>query len=535
MSEGGAMMMRTQANPFRNRVKRRTGVAMLLVLISLMTATVLTAAYLASRDNSGAIGENIAHASAARWGAASGLDIALSMLETEADWRAAHNNGLLVPSYPLGQCLIDLSISDLENGAPPSADTTYARAFATATANDIEHEASASIIVPVSHVANVDLAEFALFAAGSLELKNRAQLIRWSEAPLSDLRLPISVGTLADHMGAVSLSSSTIAMDSSVWLPPGATANTVSNSSPLEVYGVFMEDAVALPAPPQPVVSGLEWWLLGLNHNTTYVLVNYNLRLTSADVVGSVTMSYTNPLALIIDGDLTIADHSRLRISGSNATIIVHGNLRIEGSGRIDVDSDTNLRIFVGGDVDIRNTGYLGETGGRFSGPNNDGLGHARTSRIHLMSMESGSELDWRIRNSSLVKATLYAPNARVRIANLARLCGRVVAGRIELSEDAVVYYDHALDRRTGYTNLASPIYDSDGRVKSDFANLQSLDPADLAALASSQDIKVRAINRSYGTSPLAAATPPDEATPRPVPVTLNRLAYNTSVLSWEK
>ncbi len=60
-------MIRHDHNP------RRRGVAMLLVIVSLMMATIMATAYLASRDNSAAIGQNIASAAAARWSATTGL------------------------------------------------------------------------------------------------------------------------------------------------------------------------------------------------------------------------------------------------------------------------------------------------------------------------------------------------------------------------------------------------------------------------------------------------------------------------------
>ena len=53
-----------------SQVKRR-GIAMLLVLVCLFTATIIATSYLASRDNSAAIGSNVTEASAARWSAAS--------------------------------------------------------------------------------------------------------------------------------------------------------------------------------------------------------------------------------------------------------------------------------------------------------------------------------------------------------------------------------------------------------------------------------------------------------------------------------
>ena len=78
--------------PHRPNVNRR-GLAMLLVLVSLMLATIMATAYLASRDNSLPIGDNIEAATAARWAALSALDTTQALLETETDWRTADPQG----------------------------------------------------------------------------------------------------------------------------------------------------------------------------------------------------------------------------------------------------------------------------------------------------------------------------------------------------------------------------------------------------------------------------------------------------------
>src|SRR5262245_42027387 len=109
----------------RNASLQQRGVAMLLVLISLMMATILSMAYVASRDNSAAIGENIASSAAARWSSESGLDMGLAILETEADWRTMHNNGKLLDDFPLDGGVFDLDVVDLETNMPPTATSSH--------------------------------------------------------------------------------------------------------------------------------------------------------------------------------------------------------------------------------------------------------------------------------------------------------------------------------------------------------------------------------------------------------------------------
>ena len=524
--------MQVNPNTTRPPATRRRGVAMLLVLISLMTAVVVTAAYLASRDNSGAIGDNIADASAARSAAASGLNLAVAMLETETDWREDHAGGVLVSDYAFAQAAIDLTLEDLETNAPPTAETTYVRVLATATSGQIEHDASAMLIVPVARVADVDLAEFAMFAADTIQLRNTSKLMRWSASPVSELGLPVAFGTKSSSFGAISLGSSAMAIDATAWLPPGANANGVSNGSPLTVNALLMPDEIALPEPPEPRISDSTTHVPVLNGGTTYVIKYNDGIVADGDLNGIVNFNFEGRRIMIND-DFVLQENARLRVSG-NGYIVVKGDLNIHSTASIELVGDSRLRIFVEGDVDIR--GYIGEAGGQNSGPNADGLGHADVSRIHLFSVANADELDWEIDGSALVKGNIYAPHAFVRMEDNARLCGRIAAKRIQLSNDATVFYDHALDRRTGYTNAASPIYDGDGRVKPAYSDLSSLGDSALVALANAEEVKVRAVNYQYGSaSTNDAVVGTGESTPRSVKVTYNAVTYDTAVADWEK
>ena len=104
---------------------QRRGLAMMLVLLSVSMVTILAVAYLASRDNSIAIGRNIESAVAARWAALSALETGVAILETEVDWRAYDPQGILLSNYPLAGASISLIVADLATGEPPDAKTEH--------------------------------------------------------------------------------------------------------------------------------------------------------------------------------------------------------------------------------------------------------------------------------------------------------------------------------------------------------------------------------------------------------------------------
>ena len=78
--------MSQRPQQFRIVVQRR-GIALMLVMVAILVTGAMAVAYFGSRDNSIAISANIRSSSKARILAESGLDLAVAILETNADWR----------------------------------------------------------------------------------------------------------------------------------------------------------------------------------------------------------------------------------------------------------------------------------------------------------------------------------------------------------------------------------------------------------------------------------------------------------------
>ena len=128
------MMIREQLNGHARttagRSSARRGVAMLLVIISLAFATIAAVAYLASRDNSSMIGTNIASGAQSRWAAESALDTVEALLQTETDWRTAHNDGVLFSDLNMGDAVVTVYLQDIHTLTPPTATTEFVQATA---------------------------------------------------------------------------------------------------------------------------------------------------------------------------------------------------------------------------------------------------------------------------------------------------------------------------------------------------------------------------------------------------------------------
>ena len=155
----------------------RRGLSMLLVLIALAMATIVTSAYLAARDNSAQVGANVTDAATARAAAASGVDIGVAILQTDTDWRSAHNTGTLIDGYTLEGADLTIELVDVLTGLPPDETSQYIEMTVYATVNGIEQSSTAYcevIEIAGTPTVDVDLSEFSVFATESISLCVRA-------------------------------------------------------------------------------------------------------------------------------------------------------------------------------------------------------------------------------------------------------------------------------------------------------------------------------------------------------------------------
>ena len=83
----------------QTRLHHRRGIALMLVMIAILVVGGMATAYFSARDNSLAISTNVSSASRARIAAESGLDLAIAILETNADWRTNHIDGVILQDY----------------------------------------------------------------------------------------------------------------------------------------------------------------------------------------------------------------------------------------------------------------------------------------------------------------------------------------------------------------------------------------------------------------------------------------------------
>ena len=123
------------------RQRQRRGAALLMVLISMATAMTLVLGWLASQDNSTLVAANSSHAAAARATAQSALELAVSMLESEAPWQSSHTDGWVLQDHPMGAGTVDVRLLDELTGLPPDSATSVVRIETTARVQNMVQKA----------------------------------------------------------------------------------------------------------------------------------------------------------------------------------------------------------------------------------------------------------------------------------------------------------------------------------------------------------------------------------------------------------
>ncbi len=491
-------------NDIRPTTRARRGVALLFALVTVALASVVALSYAKTRDVTLIAADELREAAEARNAAKSGLAIASAMLDAGV-LPSASDHGVLFADLPLGNAHAAATLLDLETSLPATA---YSRGFNLVVAGasgSLQSTSTAVGRIPAADAAtlvDVDLSEFALFASESIDIAPDAALARWSNSPFAVLREPIAIATAALDPAHVRIGRDADAIDFVIGQAAPIPTTSIAADEALADGHIAIPDTLVLPAAPLPpellgATSADPITLDGVVQSSTRSTTDIRIApRASVTVRGSVTIA--------ADADFRIEPGARLIVEGSLA-LLVGDDLIIDGAD-IEVAPGGSLVAYIGGDLEMASA---------FVGPlrtdaseGRDATGLAAwdggAERVIVYSMQTdanrGDELAsrWTIRGSSVVKATLYAPTASIRMEGTSTLYGRAAAQRIELASGSALFYDPALDDRQGFTATGSGIYNGRGRVHSAIRAFASLDPTALVQLAHELGARVQSVARGH-------------------------------------
>ena len=429
---------------FRPSVRgTRRGIALLLVLIAMATATTLTLGWLASQDNASIVGRNIATAAEARALACSGIDIAASITQTETSWHVPGGDGMLLFQYPLGTGTIDLEILDQATNAPPTEHTTDLLVTATGRIGGLAQIVTASISLLENDDGNLqgEVDDFALFALRSIELSHHAVVQRWDQAPASAMKRRVAIATAEHAAHGVQLRGQSAVIDGALYRPRNASGAHFINRTNLNV---------------PTIDTDLPLTLNGIEHARTSKRARHRDRANDNDedliIHNHQRVHWTDGGTVHVAGDLVIQPGATVIVDG-------HTNLHIEGDL---IMEDSSIVLAQGAELDITIHGQatlddanIGDSGSHWSDPD----------RIHITSQDGTDHAEqWALSGETTITGIIEGDGIDLLLKDQATVRGRVATNTITMRNHSTVLFDHGLGNGLGIPQ-ASDLLSEHGRL----------------------------------------------------------------------
>ncbi len=464
----------------RARAKRR-GVAVLLALVAVSVATLLGLSLASSRDASVATSSNLSKVATVRAAAASGLDLANSILAKE-DALAALDGAELFTKVLINGASVRAEVRDLETNRPATVESAAIEVIVYADADGVAQVARAVGRMPATDAplrADLDCSEFALLGTGSISVLDDAHVGVWSASPLAVLGEPVRYG-----LASGSSSGLTVGHNASVHGCVAVRQGAFTQGS--EEFEQSLADKLC-PIPAPIHVPGAP---IPLTSETTVAqpslmldgLVSHNASSSGDARVparGSLTLRGT--VTLDVGGNFFVERGARMFVEGA-AVLVVRGNAVVD-AGTVEVAPLGSLTIVAQGDLTL-GTSFVG---GARTNPSEvrDATGAASydggAARVMIY---AGAESRVLVADGTVIKGQIYAPDARIDVESRSAIYGRILGKQVVLHEGVGLFYDPTLDARRGWSNRASGIWTETGVVQEAVRAITTLDDAALLDFA---------------------------------------------------
>ena len=128
-----------------------------------------------------------------------------------------------------------------------------------------------------------------------------------------------------------------------------------------------------------------------------------------------------------------IGDDALLTISG-NVTLLVEDSIQIGDRGSMDILPGSSLTIYGDGELKVQQDARVNQNG----------------TPGQLIIYGTANFDPVKIMHRAVMKAAIYAPDAKAQITKSTEFFGSIIAGKIELKDDVKFHYDEALGRSNG-------------------------------------------------------------------------------------
>lgn len=474
------------------------GVALLLVLVAIAIGLMLTATWLDGRRESVPVARRIAAVSVAQHAAAGGMELAVATLDAEEDWRSAIAEGRFDAPVSLDEATLRFQVQDADDSGPVDRDTVRVRVSCTATVDEMTSTSeNVMVFEPEDAVVDLGFGETAIVAERSIRILDRAALLPWAPREQQDVG-PLVIGTLDGVPGAVELGPEAVAPGTEVLLvdpDPDAATGAMPGRR------VLPEALPILASPKVPEAAPLPG-----SHPRT---------IESAIAGGS------NPLARsrsIAPGGLLVVNEDR--VVRSNDDIVTDPGTRIlVERGTLVLDAVRNLHLR-DADIEISAEGSLVLRAGRQLRLEDTAIRDADAERPDLapgealpaeamgladrVTMTGSDGMTLELAGECDVVATVIAPGTTVRVLEESVLHGRIVAERVELRDEAIVFARPDDGRVIGLTASSGPHRCEEGLLVDSVREPDRTEPEALASIAEELGVAVCATGDVATPSPEA-------------------------------
>lgn len=450
----------------------RRGIALMLVVITLATATVLTTSFLVTQQNTPSIGSAAAERVASEWSARGTADVIEAAMETNADWITPANAGLLVENMAFMGADVNVAVTGVDGGPVSPADRQVVmtvRASADGQETVVQRVIEVKPDGDYTDALDPELREFGVYAAQELRVESGSHITPWPASAVAQSGEYGKIGLGFDRVAGFQASTNTLSPRTHSYLPPTAGAGiettVASSTGGATVLPVKMwETTVDLRPEAVSQANAAD-----LNPNIIKDIDLPAARYTTikahsgAVVTLGVDGTTTDYAAMTVE-----VKDARLRIKGDVHLTVLDGT-KVCNDAAILFEDGARLTLYTNGDVTFDDA-VVGD-------PDAADSAKARTPemlstwhdprRFRVLQLSTSllnpAPPEVTITGGALVIGSVHLPRGGVTVENSSALAGRVTADTLEITRDSAVFIDPVFDNKMGLTESSCVLYDING------------------------------------------------------------------------
>ena len=430
------------------KIRRHRGVAMLLVMIALVVCSVLVTGFLAGQGTANGIAKNENEYARAQRAAETGVNLCMSQLRTQNNWRSTMTPGTWLNNIAVGGGSVTVTAADQNSSGSFLTDPTHSVIF---TSVGTYNGRTATLQATAQPTGGGTVFYGGSFVSGNVQMDHWAMMDSFnsSNGPYSTLTNVASnalVGTSSTANNSIVLQDSAMLFGTAQIGVGGVVGNVLSL-----VIGVLA---------PASVTTATEFRTAGqtIPPNTTGLASRSNTTYTgstsgpSTGVYSSLSVNYQNftgttvtmSNAMVrVTGSMSVASNAKVKIPAyTNVVFQVDGN--VNWSGVLQIDPTSTVTIYVGGTF-TANGAQMNYNSGA-GGPGSPGS-------LTVLGFKTSGSMSFK--NATQFYGSVFAPQSDMTMQDSSQIYGGAIGKSLRITDSAKFHWDDNLKKKT-MTNVTS-------------------------------------------------------------------------------